>query len=796
MASSSANADLEAGLAAIDQKQYNEAIAYLEPIAEAYPQRSRGIRAKMGLVVAYEHTGQVKLAIALCRQLTQSSQDKVKQWGEKRLKTLQKRYPEAENSKPPVVETGFMAFDPTLQPPQVKAASLPPSPLPKVPTPPKPKPPQTLKPAQTSPISPSANLSPDLVKPSPQPSTQTQVFPPVEPTNFTPQPLQWRNAPRAEKWPKLKQPKLWRFRLEQILTVMAVLWFTPRLVEFLMDTANDILRELPFIRPSQLLYRDPTQFVYWTLAIFFIFSPWILDSILKISTGLQSLPMTTLFQRSPETNRLLRSYCQQRNWPVPNLKLLPMTAPVVISYGCLPRFARIVISQGLLDQLTEEELALILTREVTQMGHGDLFVMSFVTLVVQIPYLIYWQLGYMTEQFAPENNLSGLQWIPNRIKSVITVFYPVIRAINFVVSPLCYGIFWILRALGLWLSRRRVKMTDRAACNLTGNPNALTRALVKIAIGLASEVQQQGKTPFLLEGFELLMPVSYRQGLSFGSLAPHYPIVSLLQWEMVNPYRLWLGVNDSHPILGDRLQLLGRLAQFWQIEPELDFTPLTASVAKIDYSKLLLQGGPYFGLLAGVIIGSAIWLLGGIFAALGIWQLEWLWGDTAILTGCIPIGCSLGLFLRMNSFFPELKPSQRLTQPNLAQLYANPQQIPVDSLGISIEGRLLGRPITSNIMGQDLILSTPTGLVRLHYVPALTVLANFWLNRPHPAHYLDQPVQVIGWWRRGVTPWIDIEILQVGKNRLQFQGGHPIQSTLIAVILAFWGLSLVFQGGF
>lgn len=784
MASSSPNADLEAGLAAIAQKQYNEAIAYLEPIAEADPKRSRTIRAKMGLVAAYEHTGQVKLAIALCRQLTQSSQDKVKHWGETALKTLQKRYPQIENSQPPVVETGFMAFDPTLQPPQVKAASLPSPPPQQLPTPPKPKPPKT------SPISQSANLSPDAVKPSPQASTQPSVSPSAQSTNIRPQPLQWRNAPRAETWQKLKQPQLWRFRLEQILTVIAFLWFTPRLVEFFMDTANDILRELPFSRPSQLLYRDPTQFVYLTLAILFIFSPWILDSILKISTGLQSLPMTTLFQQSPETNRLLRSYCQQRNWPIPNLKLLPIPAPVVISYGCLPRFARIVVSQGLLDQLTEEELAAILTREITQMGHGDLFVMSFVTLITQIPYLIYWQLGYITEQLAPENNRSGIQWIPNRIKSAITVFYPVIRAINFVVSPLCYGIFWMLRGLGLGLSRQRVIKSDRAACNLTGNPNALTRALVKIAIGLAAEIQQQGKTPFFLEGFELLMPVSYRQALSFGSLAPDYPIVSLLQWEVSNPYRLWLGGNDSHPILGDRLRLLGRLALFWQIEPEFDLTALTASAKTID-SKLLLQGAPYFGLIAGFLIGCLIWLLGGILGALGIWQLEWLWGDTAILMGCIPIGCSLGIFLRMNSFFPELKPSQRLTQPNLAELYANPQQIPVDSLGISIEGRLLGRPITSNIMGQDLILSTPTGLVKLHYIPAFTPFANFWPKRPHLAHYLDQPVQVIGWWRRGVTPWIDVEILQVGERRLQIQGGHPIWSTLVAAILAFLGLSLV-----
>ncbi|MGB3533040.1 MAG: zinc metalloprotease HtpX [Microcoleaceae cyanobacterium] len=787
MASPTNHTDLEIGLTAIAQKQYTKAIAYLEPIARAHLKTSHRMRAKMGLVVAYEQTAEIQKAIALCDGLTQSSQAKVKHWAQHRRATLQKRYPEAENPTPNAISTGFMAFDPTQQPPKVQAATS--SQVPSLPTPPKPKPPQ--KP----PIPPPPKLSKNTVK-LPQPATQTVTPPTAEPTNLSPQPLQWRNAPRAQNWPRLKQPQFWRLRIEQIFTAIALLWFTPRLVEFFMDIANDILRELPFVPTLQLFYRDPTTVVYLTLGILYILSPWILDSVLKLAVGLQSLPMTTLFQRSPETNRLLRSYCQQRKWQLPTLKLLPITVPVVLSYGCLPRFSRIVVSQGLLDQLTEDELALILAREAAQMGHWDSFILSFVTIVSQIPYLIYWQLGYWSEQLANPNNISWPRWAPGGVKSLIKVIYPVIRGINFVIAPVSYGLFWILRGFGLWLSRRRVYYSDRAACNLTGNPNALTRALVKIAIGLADEVRQQRKTRFLLEGFELLMPVGYHQALTFGSLAPNYPIVSLLEWEITNPYHPWLEVNQSHPVMGDRLRLLGRYAQFWKVEPELDLTELKPSSQAVEYQRLLLQGAPYFGLLGGILIGSAIWLIGGIFAALGVWQLEWLLGDTAILTGCIPIGCSLGLFLRMNSFFPELKPSQRRIQPDLAELYANPQNIPVDSLGICIEGQLLGRSITSNRMGQDLILATSSGLVKLHYIPALTPLANFSTQFPHPADWVNQTVQVTGWWRRGATPSIDIETIQKCDRRVQIQGGHPIWSTLIAGVLAFWGLSFVFQGGF
>ncbi len=778
------HSDLESGLAAIKQKQYVQAIALLEPLAKAYANRSVGIRAQMGLVVAYEQTANPSKAIALCHQLSQQSQETVKLWGSRHLQRLRKRYPETDSATIPVTETGFTPFNPIAQSTSVQ----PTTPLPSPQFPPTPPQPQILtepeKP-QKPVVSNLPNLSKDPVETPPKPISQLQQ-----------ESLNWRNAPRAQQWPRLKQPQFWRFRLEQIVTVIAFLWFTPRLVEFLMDTANDILRELPFVRPLQLFYRDPTQWVYITLALLFIFSPWILDKLLKMCIGLRSLPMTTLFQRSPETNRILRSYCQQRNWSVPKLRLLPISVPLVMSYGCLPRFSRIVVSQGLLEQLTEDEIAVILVREVAQMGHGDHFVMSFVTMILQIPYLIYWQLSHCTEQLADVSRLSLPQWFPHGVKSGLKTVYPILQAITFVLAPFSYGLFWLLRGLGVWLSRRRVDYSDRAACNLTGNPNALTRALVKIAIGLAQDIQQQGKTRFLLEGFELLMPVGYRQALTFGSIAPHYPMSSLLQWDVTNPYHSWLALNNSHPVIGDRLGLLGRYSQFWKLDPEFDFMTVTASPQSIEYPKLLRQGAPFFGLVAGILIGSFIWLLGGIFAALGIWQLEWLWGDTAILTGCIPIGCSLGMFMRINSFFPDLKPTQCLTQPDLAELHANPQNIPVDSIPIVIKGQLLGRSILSNRMGQDLILSTPTGLIQLHYVPALTPLGNFLPQFPHPADFIHQSVQVMGWWRRGATPWIDVDRIQTLDQSVQIQGGHPIWSTFIAALLAVWGTSFIFQGGF
>ncbi len=804
------NSNLEMGLAAIKQKDYQQAIAYLAPIAQSQSNRSSGIRAQMGLVVAYEQTGDVEEAIAICRTLTQHSNHKVKKWASNHLQQLFLRHPQLEvtkTSNSPIKETGFVPFEPSLQPTQnqLKPPKKETGFIPLNPTPPKPPQVQLTKntPSDSTSDPPQTSTPPQKIvekienHPAEYPDLsaefQTKDETVIEPVHS----LNWRQAERATQWRRLKPLNLIRFRLEQVLTVFAFLWFLPRFVEFLIDTTNDLLRWLPFVKPIPLFYYNPTQFVYSSLFILFLLSPWLLDGLLTGCYGMKPLPLTTLFKFSPEANKVLRSYCQKNNWKVPTLKVVPTDAPLAITYGFLPRFARIVVSQGLLEQLSEDEIALIYAREIYQLNPWNLAVMSVATILTQIPYLFYWILPYFAE---PSSDLFKTRWLKFIPDNILAIFSKILTIIAWVISPFSYGIYWILRWPALWISRRRVYYSDRMACNLTGNPNGLIRALLKMAIGMSQSIQKESQTSTLLEGFELLMPISYKQALTFGSLATRYPRESLLQWDLVNPHRKWMTLNHTHPLIGDRLLILSLYANFWQLETELDLSPHNSSTppqAKLSkYSKLMLQGAPYFGIPLGLMMGSVIWLIGGIFTTLGVWQLEWLFGDFWILAGCIPLGCSLGIFFRINAFFPDIKPTTQLSNPSLADLYASADTLPVDSQGMCLEGKLLGRSRLNNSMAQDLMLQTTTGLVKLHYIPLLTPLAHLWFPSTHPVDFCGETVKVIGWWRRGATPWIDVETLQTQNGKINFVGGHPIWSTILACVIAFWGAYMISQGGF
>lgn len=868
------SSDLESGLAALKCKDYQQAIAFLEPIAQS--QDSGQFKAQMGLVIAYEHTGNTNLAINLCQSLTQSPRENVKNWARDYLKKLLKRYPpkphslkqlESQNINPnlenkpselpPFTETGFIPLNPNLQPIKAKS-SLPkipklstPSPSEKSPNPSLSQPPplnlkktEKIPPNSTAKI-PDApvNSKPEIIQPPPPPRVED---------------WQWRQAGRATNWKPLKPLKSSPFKLEQLLmavgliwfipmvfafinhslnqiwiwqpilnswrelsrqpwqiiliilfifaigwiwqtarffgelslTILALLWLAPRLLEGLMKLTNNSLSWLPIVQPIPLFYQNPTNGVYLTLLILFIFSPWLWDKLLQLSYGLKPLPLTTLFNQSQETNKLLRNYCQKKKFKLPEIKLLPIDHPVIFSYGSLRRFARIVVSQGLLDQLTEDEIAVIFAREIASIGEWDFAVMSFATLVSQIPYLIYWYLAELTEKL-PDLNFP----IPPSIRGIL---HQILSTISLLICPLCYGLYKLLRFPSLYLSRRRVYYSDRIACNLTGNPNALSRALLKITIKLSQTIQTQGKTDFILEAFERLIPIHYQQALTMGSLTPYTSIDALLTWDLTNPYTPELTLNQSHPLIGERLKILGFYANYWKLEPEFDLshlTPVKPPRLIAQNSPLLLQGAPFFGIPAGMIIGGVIWLMGGVCSGLGLWQLEWLWGDYWIMAGSIVMGCSLGILVRINPFFPEIKPTNLLNEPNLSDLITNPKTIPLDSQPICLTGELLGRTGFRNTFAQELILQTSSGIVKLHYLPEKTPLTNFLPRIRHPQELITQTIKVTGWWRRGATPWIDVDTLETSNPATVLRGGHPLASGILAMVLTFWGAYLASQGG-
>jgi len=751
---------LKTGLAALKQGDYQTAITHLEAVCHDQPLPSLfRARAQMGLVVAYSKTGAIDRAFALCQTLTKSTNPQVQEWAVRIQVTLTKKAGgggEGESIHPEELSEQFPSAPPpasALLPQQSGRARLPKNTAPPLP------------------LSPSPSL-----------------------------PLFW---------------------LLQIGTAIAVFWLTRELFKFAMIFTRNLLAKLPFLEPFELLYKDPTQLLLLTLGIVLCLSPWLLDRLLRLFYGCQPLSIDTLSTQSPEAIQVLQSYCRKRSWPLPQMGVLPTTVPFALTYGNLPRTARIVVSQGLLAQLEDDEIATIYASQLGQIAHWDFVVMSLVILVTQMPYTVYRQVS---------------QWGDHRANKIL-------RSGATIVASLGYGLYYLLSGPAVSLSRLRIHYSDRFATEMTGNPNGLTRALLKIAIGIAKDVQQQGHTAWLLDSLNLLSPVGCQQAISLGSLPPGTQIETVLAWDCLNPNRHWLIINNTHPLMGERLQSLAHIAHHWHLATELNLVsqepnrrvhPLREKRNSIPLSPLppypqrgprqfsqrgepphetgagrvpplplshkepsfLLQAAPFLGILVSFAFGGLFWLLWKIGFMLELWSLKWIYDDWTFFRGLILIGFSIGTLVRINFFFPDIKfATVQIDDLELPHLLANPCALPVLSHPVCLQGKLLGRRGISNWLGQDLILRSATGLIKLHHTSWLGPIGNLLPRQsPRPSNLVGRYLTTTGWFRRGATCWIDIDVLrtQGGTNS---RSGHPIWSTLLASTAAVWGAYIIWQGG-
>lgn len=750
---SHAKPSLEAGLVALKQGNYQTAIAQLEPIASSQSNGTASLQAQVGLVMAYARIGEASKAIAISQNLIESNNPQVKEWATRALEHLTKRQKRDQEAKN--VETGFVAFDNST--PDSTPDSTPVTP------------PETLtleepkdqvietKSNDTPPMVPLAKLKATVATPLPAAGsvplsgfmgsvtrTQAKLFGVIY----------WRQAQRARAWQPLRKPKLIPLRLLTAGTFIALFWVMREMLKFAMGFINQTLVKLPYLEPLQLLYSNPTKLLLIVLVILIGVSPWLLDLLLANLYGQREFPKDVLNAHSREAVRVLQRCCQQRHWPLPKLRILPMAAPIILTYGSLPRNARIVVSQGLLEQLADDEIAIIYATQLGHIAHWDFAVMSLLLLVTLPIHKLYQQVSNWGDK------ISGI-WR-----------YPVT-----ILASIVYGIWCLLTGTALWLSRLRLYYSDRVASEITGNPNALIRALLKIAIGIAADIQKEEQTSWQLESLNLLTPVSHQQSLSLGTIASNLSFESFLKWDIANPYRRWFTINNSHPLMGDRIERLCQIARHWHLDTELHFAN---EPSKVKRQSFLLQIAPWLGLPLGVLFAGFFWLTWQLVFALKLFlNLKWGYDGSSLITGSLLIGFSIGTLIRINSFFPDIKPATVQTDDYLPNLLADPSALPIDSISVRLVGKLLGRQGTSNSLAQDLILQSSAGLVKLHHVS--------WLGQPvNHQDLIGRQIIVTGWFRRGATPWIDIQTLETQSGKT-IHSPHPIWSTFLAVAAQAWG---------
>ncbi|MBE9012141.1 M48 family metalloprotease [Pseudanabaenaceae cyanobacterium LEGE 13415] len=698
---------LEAGLAALQTGQTESAIAQFTHFLSAQSvDHPDALKAKMGLVQAYIQSKNSEAAIALCQELQQSQHEKVRSWA---TQTIAKLTP---------VDPGFVPLDPAVQSIRRKRPT-----------------PEIQTPVASEPI-------------------QMES---IEQSISSESPHVWKNAARAQRWnplPRLNPSRLQWAALESTIALFATLCLIHWVVGSISWARYALLTRL-FLRTAELPDQSiPVLQFGFGLLILFVASPWILDAILTGLYGLKPLSTAAIARHSPETHRLIQRFAQQQKIPIPKLGILPTSAPIAITYGCLPKFARIVVSQGLLDSLNEEEIAAIYAGECGHIAHWDFTILSLISVVLQIPYSVY-QLFAMGSDRLRKIKLN---------KKILTKLVQMSADLFTVFSAIAYGFFWVFRWSGLWLSNQRTVYSDRTACNLTGNPNGLTRALIKTAIVTAQTIKHDKQTNPLLESFELLNPVGYRSAILFEELFDRVSLSTLFQWDFTN----------KTFSLGTRLEKLMNYCELWHLDSEVEIN--VSSPAK---KKYLLQFAPIVGTLMGLTIASILWLIAQALFAIGNFRFNWLASDYSLFPSFALIGFGIGSIVQFNRFFPE----SRNPETDLTDLLTRPDLTLMNSPVIKLEGVLIGRSGASNQLAQDLFLQTETGLIKLHFTSQFGAIGNLLYSFP-----IGQTAIATGWFRRTDTPYIDIDTI---RTKSLIRAGQPTWSFTIAIAAILLGIAQI-----
>ncbi len=472
--------------------------------------------------------------------------------------------------------------------------------------------------------------------------------------------------------------------------------------------------------------------------ISFFLSPLIMDIVQNALYGTSWISLETLRQSSPESADVIERVCQQRQIAPPRLGIIPDENPTAFTYGSLPDTARLVVSQGLFTYLDEDEVATVYAHELGHIVHWDFAIMTLASTLVQILYLIYSFVRRMSRQ-------SG-----DKAKSFL---------MNIAITA--YAFYLMGTYLILYLSRTREYYADHFAAETTGNPNGLSRALVKIAYGIVEESDKTKEPSPLIQGTRALGIYDPKgaasTGVAYRMASDSYQVGRIFLWDIFNPWGWWMELNSTHPLTGKRIRALTTYAEQMGLKTEFDMARVVKDGKYLNKKRLygtfivdlLVMNSQWVGALMGLLIGI---ILASIFRYSLLSFSFALWGF------------AIATFLKSFVMYPDFHQAE---PANILTLMGDPYASPLRGKPIHLKGKLIGRGDAGYRFGSELKLQDATGMIFVRYASRLGALGNFFFGASQVPGLIGAEVKVVGWFRRGIMPWMDLAQLRSNRGDVE-----------------------------
>ncbi|HEY9573419.1 MAG TPA: protease HtpX [Pusillimonas sp.] len=138
-------------------------------------------------------------------------------------------------------------------------------------------------------------------------------------------------------------------------------------------------------------------------------------------------------------------------------------APNAFATGAFKNNALVAVSTGLLDSMTEEEVAAVLGHEVAHVANGDMITLTLIQGVVNTFVIFFARIvGYFVDRVVLKND-----------RGVGAGYY-----ITVIVCEIVFGV--LASVIVAWFSRQREYRADAGSANLMGSREPMIRALARL----------------------------------------------------------------------------------------------------------------------------------------------------------------------------------------------------------------------------------------------------------------------------------------------------------------------------
>ena len=455
-------------------------------------------------------------------------------------------------------------------------------------------------------------------------------------------------------------------------------------------------------------------FAVVVIGIQYLLSPWLVERVLMIWWDDPALPAIPVRHRE-----FIEQLCKERRLPPIRLGVIESGTPNAFAFGRVRSDARIVLTRGLLDILTPEEVDAVLAHELGHIVHYDFAVMAVAALAPLLLYQVY-------------------VWTRN-VKNLRTV------------GATAYAAYLIGQFLVLLLNRTREYHADHFSACVTHQPSELSSALVKIAYGMVrseSDYRQSIKTGHDKKAAERnwqlgqtvalmgIAAVSGNSALALGMANPEQA-ANVMRWDLMNPWARFYELNSTHPLTALRVRELNRAATDRHQVPQYPL-PRTGRVKWGRFAVEFFFWAMPLVCLALLLFGNYLHKLVPAIHVPGNW-FPWL----VVALGA---GWAARVMFRYQGAYRAETVATLLEDMEVSQMRPR---------AVELRGEVVGNGVPGAFWSPDLVLRDATGIMFLLYRSSIP-FARLWFGITDANRYIGEQVTVRGWYRRGLKPYVEM----------------------------------------